>query len=260
MGILERAKLQEADEQQEGKSSLRDDAVMSTVMIKASLEDAVAEPKEALRLEESPKNDSASEVNIWDIADNETEADPVSRKPKQTSEVLETPTSLRPRRKARNKTRILGFTPQDTSVNSLLSDNGGADTAVVKNIVSMNPTGWLVIVSGAGRGACFPLFSGMASIGRSADQMISLDFGDTAISRENHASIAYDPTEHIFYFGHGGKSNLVRMNGKPVLSTEVAKDGDEFLIGETTLRLKTFCGPDFNWESNTERDDHVAIA
>jgi len=173
----------------------------------------------------------------------------------------------RARRRSRNKTRILGFEPQDTSVNELFQANAGEPevTAVASpNIMSMEATGWLVVVSGPGRGASFPLFSGMASIGRNSDQLISLDFGDTSISRRNHASIAYDSNDNIFYFGHGGKSNLARINDKPVLSTEVVKDGDEFLIGETTLRLIAICNPDFNWDDEPEAiddgEDNVAIA
>ena len=62
--------------------------------------------------------------------------------------------------------------------------------------------------------------------------------------------------------GHGGKSNLVRLNGKPLLSTEVVGDGDEIQIGETTLLLKVLCTPAFNWAaSDAGGDGHdMAIA
>ncbi len=203
----------------------------------------------------APVAETPAGVNIWDMG-NEAESEPA---PLTKTEEISSPP--RPRHRARrNKTRILGFESQDTSVNDLF-ETDEKPVAATTNIISMNPTGWLIVVSGPGRGASFPLFTGMSQIGRGADQAISLDFGDTAISRANHASIAYDPTEHKFYFGHGGKSNLVRLNGKPVLSTEVTKDGDQFTVGETTLRLRTLCGPDFNWEtSGSEDDEHVAIA
>jgi hypothetical protein len=94
------------------------------------------------------------------------------------------------------------------------------------------------------------------------DQTVALDFGDMAISRQNHAAVAYDAATHRFHIGHGGKSNLVRLNGKPLLSTEVVGDGDEIQIGETTLVLKVLCTPDFNWTaSEAGGDGHdVAIA
>ncbi|MDX5349282.1 MAG: FHA domain-containing protein, partial [Paracoccaceae bacterium] len=103
---------------------------------------------------------------------------------------------------------------------------------------------------------------GVSQIGRGSDQTVALDFGDMAISRQNHAEIAYDPATHLFHIGHGGKSNLVRLNGKPLLSTEVLGDGDVIQIGETTLLLKVLCTPDFNWTaSEAGGDGHdVAIA
>ena len=91
------------------------------------------------------------------------------------------------------------------------------------------------------------LHAGAAQIGRGEDQAISLDFGDTAISRANHAAVAYDSEMNAFYLGHGGKSNIVRLNNKPVLSTEEMRSGDEIRIGETTLRFVAFCGDGFTW-------------
>ena len=83
-----------------------------------------------------------------------------------------------------------------------------------------------------------------------------------AISRVAHALVAYDGATHEFHIGHGGKSNLVRLNGKPLLSTEALADGDEIQIGETTLVLKVLCTPAFNWSADTAGGDghDVAIA
>ncbi len=108
----------------------------------------------------------------------------------------------------------------------------------------------------------FALSQGVSQIGRGTDQTVALDFGDMAVSRQNHAAIAYDPVTHEFHVGHGGKSNLVRLNGRPLLSTETAGDGDEIQIGETTLVLKVLCTPEFNWSTyEAEGDGHdMAIA
>jgi len=195
-------------------------------------------------------------VNIWDINDDDADTQAAVAPP---AEEPAFEPKRRTRRPARNKTRILGFQP-DESVAANPFDAADEKVAVSQTVMSMNPTGWLVVVSGPGLGASFPLFTGVSKIGRGLDQTIPLDFGDMSISRDNHAMVAYDPAEHVFYLGHGGKSNIVRLNGKPVLNTENVKDGDEFLVGETTLRLKTFCSPEFNWESNTEGDEDVAIA
>ena len=113
----------------------------------------------------------------------------------------------------------------------------------------MFPAGWLIVKGGPGKGAAFSLAQGVSQIGRGTDQTVALDFGDMAISRQNHAAIAYDAATHQFHVGHGGKSNLVRLNGKPLLSTEPLVDGDEIQIGETTLLLKVLCTPAFNWSA-----------
>ena len=136
-----------------------------------------------------------------------------------------------------------------------------ADTAARQGYV-MFPAGWLVVKSGPGVGTAFALSQGVSQIGRGLDQTVALDFGDMAISRQQHAAIAYDPQSHQFHVGHGGKSNLVRLNGKPLLSTEALEDGDEIQIGETTLLLKVLCTSVFNWsQSEAGGDGHdMAIA
>jgi pSer/pThr/pTyr-binding forkhead associated (FHA) protein len=87
-------------------------------------------------------------------------------------------------------------------------------------------------------------------IGRNDDQAIQLDFGDTGISRSNHAVIAYDPEDRKCYLGHGGKANLVRLNGKPVLSTVALSNGDLIRISETSIRFMAFCDEGFDWRDS----------
>ena len=109
------------------------------------------------------------------------------------------------------------------------------------------------MISGPGRGSCFTMFTGVSQIGRGEDQAVRLDFGDTSISRNNHAAVAYDDEQGKFFLGHGGKSNLVRLNGKPVLSTEELTSGDMVRIGETTLKFVSLCGEDFTWASTADK-------
>lgn len=107
--------------------------------------------------------------------------------------------------------------------------------------------GWIVVVKGPGRGGFRPVFVGMNSVGRAPSQRICLDFGDETISREEHAFITYDDESRTFYLQHGGKSNLVRLGGAPVLQPTVLAPHAEFRIGNTTFRFFPCCGPDFNW-------------
>ncbi len=140
----------------------------------------------------------------------------------------------------RNKTRILGFSPEGAAIDPFTEKpQSSAQDAF--------PCGWLVVTDGPGRGASFSLHSGVAQIGRGDGQAIQLDFGDRAISREHHAAVAFDSETGKFFLGHGGKSNIIRLNGRPVLSTEELDHGDALRIGETELRFVALCGANFNW-------------
>ena len=110
------------------------------------------------------------------------------------------------------------------------------------------------MIEGPGHGSCFTLFNGVSQIGRGEEQAVRLDFGDTSISRNNHAAVAFDDEQTKFFLGHGGKSNLVRLNGRPVLSTEELSHGDAIRIGETTLKFIALCGDDFNWKMTDGED------
>lgn len=145
----------------------------------------------------------------------------------------------------RVKTRLLGFqTTDDAQEDVFETAKAASDTNK-----SEFPVGWIIVISGPGRGSCFTMFTGVSQIGRGEDQAVRLDFGDTSISRNNHAAVAYDDEQGKFFLGHGGKSNLVRLNGKPVLSTEELANGDMVRIGETTLKFVALCGEEFTWAS-----------
>lgn len=151
-----------------------------------------------------------------------------------------------PRRGNRVKTTFLGFERSDGRIEDVFARDSATPKANANR--SEYPFGWVVIIKGPGRGTSVAIGAGVSQIGRGDDQAIQLDFGDTSISRQNHAAIAFDDEERKFYLGHGGKANIVRLNGKPVLSTEVLSDGDLIRIGETTMTFVAFCGEDFVWE------------
>ena len=143
-------------------------------------------------------------------------------------------------RSGRVKTRLLGFNPEAMGLsNPFEKDENRANDSF--------PVGWLVVVDGPGRGASFALHDGVSRIGRGEDQAICLNFGDNSISRENHVSVAYDGEQNAFYIGQSGRSNIVRLNNKPLLSTEQVRGGDHIRVGETTLRLAALCSEDFSW-------------
>lgn len=181
-------------------------------------------------------------------------------KPTPGPRIVEVPapsTGRTGRRAGRVKTRLLGFEQsQEGNV-----DPFEAGKKVNSQVQVKFPVGWIVVIDGPGRGASFSLHNGVSQIGRGEDQAIKLDFGDNSISRSNHAAIAYDNEQRSFFLGHGGKANLVRLNDKPVLSTEEISNSDLIRIGETTLRFIGLCGSEFDWDvENQEDNDDAAIA
>ena len=156
------------------------------------------------------------------------------------------------RRAGRVKTRLLGFERSAPSSNDPIGSATKAETS------GQFPVGWIVVVKGPGRGASFSLYNGLSQIGRGSDQTVCLDFGDTSISRENHAVVAYDSEQKKHFLGHGGKANIVRLNDMPVLSTEELSHGDQIRIGETTLRFVALCGDGFDWSMTATDDDFDA--
>lgn len=156
------------------------------------------------------------------------------------------------RRTGRVKTRLLGF----DHAPELTQDPIEAARAHVPTAIQGNcPVGWIVVVRGPGRGAHFALFNGVSQIGRGEDQAIKLDYGDGSISRSNHAAIAYDDETNGFFLGHGGKTNIVRLNDRPVISTEALVSLDKIRIGETTLLFVALCGSGFRWSGDQNEPD-----
>ncbi len=153
-------------------------------------------------------------------------------------------------RAGRVKTRLLGFNPGQSAASDPFDKRTQQNSAGHTQF----PVGWLIVVDGYGEGSAFTLFDGVSQIGRGSDQTVCLDFGDNSISRENHAVVAYDSETRKFFLGHGGKTNLVRLNNRPVLSTEEIESGNTIRIGETTLRFVGLCGDDFQWQQNPRED------
>ena len=203
-------------------------------------------------------------VNIWDLEDEGGSTELPAMMSDQplaplelTSATASAAAARSPARSRRTKTRLIGFEKSDGAVVDLFND---APTVAPTKSVRF-PVGWIVVAEGPGRGESFSLLTGMSQIGRGDDQAVQLDFGDNSISRSNHAAIVYDPDSKEFLLGHGGKSNIVRLNNKPVISNEVIKTGDVIRIGDTVLRFIALCDKDFNWaDSTNQENEDVAIA
>lgn len=118
---------------------------------------------------------------------------------------------------------------------------GKADGDIAEPVV-----GWLVCIEGPARGTDYRLHAGYNYIGReSGDVRIR---GDQQISRQNHAMVAYDSGEHLYFVGPSAGRNLIKVNGHAVLQAVEIKNYDVISIGTTKLIFVGLCGQQFSWE------------
>lgn len=118
--------------------------------------------------------------------------------------------------------------------------DSGTGTVVAEPVV-----GWLVCIDGPVKGNDYRIHAGYNYIGReTGDIHIS---GDLQISRQSHAMIAYDSIDRAYYFGPSGGRNLVRVNGKTVLSAVEIHNYDVITVGTSKLMFVGLCGERFDW-------------
>lgn len=121
---------------------------------------------------------------------------------------------------------------------------------IFRKKVGIDPVvGWLVCVEGKDKGNDYRIHADNNFIGRSERMDICVR-GDETISRENHAVVSYDSQEKVYYFSSGGGRNIVRVNGKVVISGSVLLQAyDRIKIGNTILAFIPLCGEEFDWEN-----------
>lgn len=165
-----------------------------------------------------------------------------------------------------------GFTPTEAPVSvaggnynagfkaTMAPDNGGSSSGGtnpfdIPTIVGSEKSdgdmteavvGWLVCIEGPSRGTDYRLHAGYNYIGReSGDVRIR---GDQQISRQNHAMVAYDSGEHLYFVGPSAGRNLIKVNGHAVLHAVEINNYDIISIGTTKLIFVGLCGDKFSWE------------
>lgn len=112
--------------------------------------------------------------------------------------------------------------------------------------------GWLVILTGPGKGNFRAIYSGSNTIGRSPSQRIPIDFGDDAISAEKQAFLVYDGRKRQYQLVPNlERPNLVHLNDAALLANGELKAHDKITMGSTTLLFVPLCGPDFDWANVT---------
>lgn len=124
---------------------------------------------------------------------------------------------------------------QHTQIGGGLNVPGGTEPVV----------GWLVCIEGPARGSDYRLHVGYNNIGREeGDVRIS---GDMQISGSDHARIAFDSDDAVFYIAPSAGRNIIKVNGKAVLNAAELKNYDVITIGTSKLIFVALCGEHFMW-------------
>ena len=106
--------------------------------------------------------------------------------------------------------------------------------------------GWLVCIEGPLRGTAWNLHAGYNYIGRETGD-IHIQ-GDSQISREKHATVAYYNKNHTYYVGPAEGRNIIELNGEPVFSATMLNSRDIIKIGTTRLMFVPLCSDEFTWD------------
>ncbi|SOC21396.1 FHA domain-containing protein [Rhodobacter maris] len=145
-------------------------------------------------------------------------------------------------------TRMIG-TNRDLSERTVIYSPATQETAKKEDTFTeqVDPVvGWLVVLNGPGKGRSLTLGHGLNQIGRGARQRVSVDFGDTLISSEDHAKILYEDGE--FFIAHGSGINLTKLDGKLIPNMVPLHDRAIIQLSKnTTCIFVALCGPEFDW-------------
>ena len=134
-----------------------------------------------------------------------------------------------------------------TEPKNSISDTGKT-VGVFQKKMSFEPVvGWLVCVEGKEKGKDYRIYGKNNTIGRDERSDICLK-GDNAISRENHAKLAYDHKHNNFHIIPADGANPVYLNDEPVYVPQKLTTNDILEIGELKLMFIPFCNDKFKWE------------
>jgi pSer/pThr/pTyr-binding forkhead associated (FHA) protein len=114
--------------------------------------------------------------------------------------------------------------------------------------------GWLACIDGPRRGQSFTLHEGKNFIGRGDDMDVQI-LGDPGVSRNNHASVAYDHKNRSFVLVPGDSDGIVYLEDKAVFQATELMDLNRIQIGNTTLVFRPLCGEHFSWR--TGKDEYA---
>ena len=130
----------------------------------------------------------------------------------------------------------------------------GKTVGVFQKKMSFEPVvGWLVCVEGPEKGKDYRIYGKNNTVGRSEKMDICIK-GDSTISRENHARLAYDGKHNAFHLIPAESTNTIYLNDEPVYVPAKLKDYDVIEFGDCKMLFVPFCNDRFTWQTGLKQD------
>ncbi|MEE1225050.1 MAG: FHA domain-containing protein [Clostridia bacterium] len=143
--------------------------------------------------------------------------------------------------------RTVAMAPQESAPGRTSAADEGKTVAIMKKEKGIDPVvGWVVCIEGPSKGQDYRIKSERNFIGRDSSMDIVIS-GDNTISRENHASISYNPKNSSFRLLPGDSHGLVYLNDEDIYTPTELKKGDIIELGETKLIFVPLCEGGFTW-------------
>lgn len=131
-------------------------------------------------------------------------------------------------------------------------EDTGKTVGVFQKSMKMEPVvGWLVCIEGPDKGKDFRIWAKNNTIGRSEKMDICIK-GDTTISRENHARIAYDEKHNNFHLIPAESTNNIYLNDEPIYIPTKLGEYDVLEFGDSKFHFVPYCNEKFTWRSGVK--------
>ena len=135
------------------------------------------------------------------------------------------------------------------------SDEQNKTVAIFKKKYDMEPVvGWLACVEGPEKGKGYHLWAKINTIGRSETNDVCVK-GDSTISKESHARLAYDPKHNSFQLIPGTSVNNIYLNDEPIYIPARLEAYDLIELGSTKMIFVPLCSDRFQWTNEQEQGE-----
>ncbi|MBO6239518.1 MAG: FHA domain-containing protein [Butyrivibrio sp.] len=133
------------------------------------------------------------------------------------------------------------------------NEDTGKTVAVMQKSMNTDPVvGWIICIEGTDKGKDYRVFGKNNTIGRSEKMDICIK-GDSTISRENHAKLAYDIKHNVFHLIPADNVNGIYVNDEPVYVPTQLHAYDLIELGESKFVFIPFCSEQFTWQDGLRK-------